>query len=116
MSHILDRPVWNALNTRHAALSQGNGMARRYAPDDPSLREQPRREPRKPARLAEIAAPGETLIFLQADEFVLPPGFAATMTAFGVQMVADRRMPLIDDDGSSRSARRTQPTCSNWRR
>jgi predicted GNAT family acetyltransferase len=37
------------------------------------------------------------LIFLQADEFVPPPGFAVKMTAFGVQMIADRHMPLVED-------------------
>ena len=48
--------------------------------------------------LAEIASPGETLIFLQADEFVLPRGFTATATALGVQMIAERHMPLIEDE------------------
>ena len=32
MSHVLDRPVWNALSTRHAALAQGDSLAKRYTP------------------------------------------------------------------------------------
>jgi len=33
-SHILDRPVWNALTTRQAHLALGNGVdAVRYPPD-----------------------------------------------------------------------------------
>ncbi|GAO40061.1 putative acetyltransferase [Sphingomonas changbaiensis NBRC 104936] len=31
--HPLDRPVWNALTTRQAALSVGDGRARRYRPE-----------------------------------------------------------------------------------
>jgi ribosomal protein S18 acetylase RimI-like enzyme len=98
MSHILDRPVWNALSTRHAALAQGNSAAKRYAPSIHPFASGRDESPESLRGLAEIAAPGETLIFLQADEFVLPPGFTATMTAFGVQMIAERHMPLIEDD------------------
>ena len=98
MSHILDRPVWNALNTRHAALAQGGSLAKRYAPDIHPFASSRDESPESLARLAEIAAPGETLIFLQADEFVAPPDFTVTMTSFGVQMVAERHMPEIEDE------------------
>ncbi|HEV2901237.1 MAG TPA: GNAT family N-acetyltransferase [Pseudaminobacter sp.] len=98
MSHILDRPVWNALNTRHAALAQGNDLAKRYAPAIHPFAASRDESPESLRALAEIASPGETLIFLQAYEFVLPPGFTATATALGVQMIAERHMPLIEDD------------------
>lgn len=98
MSHDLDRPIWNALNTRHAALALGGDLAKRYAPSIHPFACSRDERPESLAALADMAAPGDTLIFLQADEFVLPPGFAATMTAFGVQMVAERHMPLIEDD------------------
>jgi ribosomal protein S18 acetylase RimI-like enzyme len=97
VSHILDRPIWNALNGRHAGLAQGNGSAKRYDPSIHPFACSRNESPESLRALAEIAAPGETLIFLQADEFVLPPGFAATLTAFGVQMVADRHMPEIEN-------------------
>jgi len=32
MKHILDRPAWSALTTRHAALAEGGDLARRYRP------------------------------------------------------------------------------------
>ena len=32
MKHVLDRPIWSALATRHQALAQGGQLARRYAP------------------------------------------------------------------------------------
>jgi len=98
MSHVLDRPVWHALNTRHAALAEGNAVAKRYAPDIHPFACSLDESPESLRGLAEIAAPGETLIFLQADEFVLPPGFSTKMTSFGVQMVAERPMPLIEDE------------------
>jgi ribosomal protein S18 acetylase RimI-like enzyme len=97
MSHMLDRPVWNALNSRHAALAQGNSVAKRYAPSVHPFASSRDGSPESLAGLAEIALPGETLIFLQADEFVLPPGFTATVTAFGVQMITERYLPEIED-------------------
>ncbi len=98
MSHILDRPVWNALNTRHAALAQGGDLAKRYAPSIHPFAASQDESLESLQALAEIASPGETLIFLQADEFVLPPGFTATATALAVQMIAERHMPLIEDE------------------
>ena len=98
MSHILDRPIWNALTTRHAALAEGKGPARRYAPSIHPFASGRDESPESLAALGDIAAPGETLIFLQADEFILPPGFNATLTAFGVQMIAERHMPEIEDE------------------
>jgi predicted GNAT family acetyltransferase len=97
MSHMLDRPVWNALSTRHAELAEGGDLAKRYAPDIHPFAASRDESPESLAALAEIAASGETLIFLQADEFVLPPDFTAKTTSFGVQMVADRHMPLVED-------------------
>ena len=29
--HLLDRPVWSSLTTHHAAMSEGDGLARRFA-------------------------------------------------------------------------------------
>jgi len=98
MSHVLDRPIWNALNSRHAALAQGSGLAKRYAPSIHPFASSRDESPESLAALAGIATPGETLIFLQKDEFVLPPGFKATLTAFGVQMIAEQHMPEIEDE------------------
>lgn len=98
MRHILDRPVWNALSTRHTALALGGHLAKRYAPSTHPFASSRDESPESLAALAAIAAPGETLIFLQADEFILPPGFTQTMTSFGVQMIAERYMPVIEDD------------------
>lgn len=97
MSHVLDRPVWNALSTRHAAHAQGGVLAKRYAPSVHPFASSRDESPESLSGLAAIAEPGETLIFLQADEFVLPPGFTTKMATFGVQMIAERHMPLVED-------------------
>jgi len=97
MSRGLDRPIWSALNGRHAALAEGNGSAKRYHPSIHPFACARDDSPESLRAMAAIAAPGETLVFLQADEFVLPSGFTTTLTAFGVQMVADRHMAEIED-------------------
>lgn len=98
MRHALDRPVWNALDTRHAALALGGPLAKRYAPPVHPFASSRDESPESLAALSAIAAPGETLIFLQAEDFVPPPGFAVTVSAFGVQMVAEKHMPPVEDD------------------
>jgi predicted GNAT family acetyltransferase len=86
----LARPVWASLNTAHAALSIGDSLARRYAPevnlfasacDDtaPAL-----------AALAALVQPGDYVFVLQVPEIVVPPGLAAVKEAKGVQMIATR--------------------------
>ncbi|MEW9806318.1 GNAT family N-acetyltransferase [Mesorhizobium sp. ZMM04-5] len=97
MNHVLDRPVWSALASRHAALATGSGPARRYrSPIHPfAATVDDSRE--SLAGLAGLASSGETLIILQADAFVAPPGFAVSMTADAVQMVATRDMAEVDD-------------------
>lgn len=97
MNHALDRPIWSALNSRHAALAEGDGMAKRYRPSIHPFACSRDDSPESLAALARLTAPGETLIFLQADPFVAPAAFTVAMTAFGVQMIAERPMPAIED-------------------
>ncbi len=98
MSDALDRPIWNALTGRHASIGEGAGPARRYQPSIHPFACGMDNSPVALAALAELAAPGDTQIFLQADEFVLPPGFVAVTTAGGVQMVAERHMRPLEDE------------------
>jgi ribosomal protein S18 acetylase RimI-like enzyme len=98
MKHILDRPVWSALTTRHAALSEGGDLARRY---DPSI------VPFAAARddgedslqaLGALGGPSDSMILIQADAIVLPRGFVAELRASGVQMVLRRPPPKMSDE------------------
>lgn len=93
----LDRPVWHALQSQLAHLSDGTTHARRMlspfgifaaAADDSA------------GSLAELAAlvPRDgAILLLQAGNSPLPPGTAAQMTLPGVQMIARSISPLEPD-------------------
>jgi predicted GNAT family acetyltransferase len=98
MSHVLDRPVWCALNSRHAALAEGGGLAMRYQPSIHPFACCRDNSPASLVALAELASPGDTQIFLQADKIVVPRGFATVALADGVQMIAAKTFPEIADD------------------
>lgn len=97
MSHPLDRPIWNALTSRHAALAEGGDRARRYLPSVSPFAATRDETPASLLALADLAAPGETLVFLQGPAFTLPAGFTQMLSASGVQMVADRQFEPLDD-------------------
>lgn len=84
---VLDRPVWTALVTHHARFAVGGDRARRFAPDIGPLAGARDDDPTSLAALAELVPPAGTLLLLQADPIVLPPGLVATSSARGVQMV-----------------------------
>ena len=98
MRHILDRPVWSALETRHAALSHGGEMARRYRSPISTFATTRDDSPECLRGLQELAEPGETLLLAQADEIIAPPRFAVVSRAAAVQMVAERPMAAASDD------------------
>lgn len=109
MSHVLDRPAWNALTTRHAALAEGGDLARRYPPSIIPFAAARDDSAEALEALGALAAPGETMLIVEADAVALPPGFAAVNSARVVQMilvhapanVADARIePLTETDAA----------------
>lgn len=98
MNHVLDRPVWTALASRHAALAEGGNLAKRYAPSVHPFASSRDDSPESLAALAGIAAPGETQVLLQRDKIIPPPGFAVVNAADAVQMIADRPIPPVGDE------------------
>jgi predicted GNAT family acetyltransferase len=97
MKHVLDRPVWSALATRHAHLAEGGPLARRY-PAAVSMFAAARDDsPESLGALRELASPDESLLLVQADDIVLPAGLAATLTADAVQMIAARPPEAVAD-------------------
>jgi predicted GNAT family acetyltransferase len=98
MKHILDRPIWSALATRHAALAEGGDLARRYPSSISPFAAAKDDSPESLRALAALAPPGERLLLLQADEIVVLPGLSVASTASGVQMVAARPMPNVRDE------------------
>jgi ribosomal protein S18 acetylase RimI-like enzyme len=97
MSHILDRPVWSALTTRHAALAEGGDLARRYDPSIVPFAAARDDSGESLAALAALAGPGESLLLLQADAIALPRGFVTVTAAAGVQMVLRHPPPKAAD-------------------
>lgn len=98
MTMLLDRPIWGALTTRHAALAEGAGRARRYQPGILPFAASVGDDPQAITDLAGLARPGETLLFLQADPVVAPAGFEVLTTAPAVQMIAATVPSSLPDD------------------
>lgn len=97
MRHILDRPIWSALASRHAALAAGDTRARRYQPQLVPFAASADDDADSLRSLGGLAAPGETLIMLQADAVAMPFGHVAELTADAVQMVAEGHFPPAPD-------------------
>ncbi|MGH8182749.1 MAG: GNAT family N-acetyltransferase [Rhodanobacteraceae bacterium] len=88
--HVLDRPVWESLAGRHATLSEGDALARRYVRDVNLFASARDDGTEALAALAGLVAPGEHVYILQVPEIVVPSALRATKKALGVQMVATR--------------------------
>ncbi|MBZ8133816.1 GNAT family N-acetyltransferase [Afifella sp. IM 167] len=97
MKERLDRPIWTALTGRHSHLAEGGENARRYPADVSAFVATRDDGPESLAALAALARPGEPMLFLQAGAPALPEGFRLEKAADGVQMVAERPFPRIED-------------------
>lgn len=98
MKHPLDRPVWTALASRHAALAEGGALARRYPAAIVPFASTGDDGEESLAALDRLVASGDTIYMIQADPIVLPSTLAATVTAAGVQMLAARALEKISDE------------------
>jgi len=96
MTHILDRPVWSALDTAHASFAEGDLRARRFVASIGSFAGTVDDRPESLAQLAFLARCGGALVLLQADPLRLPDAIRARR-AEGVQMVADADGLEADD-------------------
>jgi len=88
VTHVLDRPIWQALMTRHAALAEGDGRARRYDPAIAPFAATADDSDESRAALRGLARPGDSQLVLMADPAAPPPGFELVMAAPIVRMVA----------------------------
>jgi len=98
MSKLLERPVWTALVSRQAGFADGGLHARRFVPDVGPLASARDDSPESLLALAELVPQTGTLLLLQADPIVMPPGCVAVTTAAGVQMKASRIVDAPVDD------------------
>jgi predicted GNAT family acetyltransferase len=90
--HPLDRPVWASLTTHHAALSEGNELARRFVRDINLFASALDDTPASVAALGELVKPEESVFLLQVPKIVIPPGLVEIKAAKGVQMVVTRSL------------------------
>lgn len=97
-SHPLDRPIWNALTTRHAHLSEGGPQAKCYQPSVAAFAAAHDDSPAALQALADLSSDGRSLLFLQADAVIAPPGMVAVSSAAAVQMTANRPLQVERDD------------------
>src|SRR5258707_15839898 len=81
--HPLDRPVWASLTTHHAALSEGNELARRFARDVNLFASACDDTAEAIAALASLVKPEETIFILQVPEIVIPSGLVEIKAAKG---------------------------------
>ncbi len=98
MKHVLDRPVWSALETRHRAFAQGGKLARRYFPSIALFAATAADDAESLRALGSLVGPGENVIMAQADAIALPACLAAASTAAAVQMVADQPLQAVSDE------------------
>lgn len=98
MRHVLDRPVWSALETRHQAFAQGDALARRYPSSIVPFAASAANDAESLQALQALVAAGESVILLQADAIALPAELAAISTASGVQMVLEVPLQAVSDE------------------
>jgi ribosomal protein S18 acetylase RimI-like enzyme len=98
VSHVLDRPVWNALASAHADMAIGDARARRYRPDIAMFAAAADTRAESLAALTELIAPGEAIGLVETLFPITPPGFSVRSDAAVVQLVAEAAgdAPSID--------------------
>lgn len=109
-AHPLDRPVWNALNTGWAHLTQGDALALRLDPDFGPFAASADGSREAAAALAALAPDKGEIWIVQKAEVEPPPGTVIVRTAPLAQMVAEEIHPvscrepyvdLTDDDAEA---------------
>lgn len=98
-THVLDNPIWNALNSGHAALAQGNHLARRYPYEIGPL--SGLAEPTDAAydALRPLAREHEKLVLFLEDPARPPAGWQVDFEGPLTQMVGPAELPEPEDFG-----------------
>lgn len=99
---VLDRPIWQALSTRHAQWSEGDDLAKRYPAAVTSLAALRQPDAAAFAALGPLAASGNAVALFLDEVPPLPPGWTVIASGPLAQMVCVepenvRRYPLGDN-------------------
>ncbi len=97
MPHILDRPIWNALQTEHATLAEGGALARRYPPSIVPFAAASDNSSESLEALAKLAAAGEVMALVEPATIIIPEGFDIVGEATLVQMIGSTPHAEISD-------------------
>ncbi len=97
MSHILDRPAWNALASTHSAFAEGTPLAKRYAPSIVPFAAMKDETPESIAAISTLPLVGETMALVEARSIPTLPGFETIIDATLVQMLAEKPFERIED-------------------
>ena len=89
LTHQLDRPIWSALSTRQAGISERAGTAVRLRPDIGVFAAAADASPDARAALTGLRCGPDGLWFVEVDEVVPPPGLVVHHSAPCAQMIAD---------------------------
>jgi GNAT superfamily N-acetyltransferase len=99
---ILDKPIWNALSTRHLDLAQGDGRARRYPPEIGPLSGIPEQTEENYAALGELTRSGGAAALFSLEELRIPASLTVLRSGALYQMV--RRSPVTNEGAPSLTA------------
>ncbi len=88
MSHCLDRPIWSALETRHAHFAEGGALARRYPAEMSPFVAGRDHSPDSIAAMAGLMGAGEDISMVEIDPPAAPAGISETRLPL-FQMVWD---------------------------
>jgi predicted GNAT family acetyltransferase len=97
MTHMLDRPIWSALTTRHAALAHGGALAKRYEPSVAAFAASADDGEESLTALAGLVRPGEGVLVLGKGTVVTPSGLTTVSRTAVVQMIATQSVPPQSD-------------------
>jgi len=86
--HPLDRPIWSALTSRQAALSDGDALARRFDVSVSPLAAPADLSSEAAAYLADLIPAGDDISMLEPAPPPAPEGLEARVAGLCVQMVA----------------------------
>lgn len=99
MSHVLDNPIWQALNSGHRVLAEGNALARRYPYEIGPLSGLIDQSEAAYDALAALARPGEQMVLFLESPLRAPSGWQVDIDSELTQMVAPERLPDTVDPG-----------------
>lgn len=98
MTHVLDRPIWSALATRHAALAEGGPLAKRFPSAVSMFAATADESADSLDAVARLPDADKGLLLVQVDAISVPRGLEVAMAATALQMVAQKPFPETLDD------------------